>query len=361
MVWLGIGVALTPLVLTILFILFVATPMYSTEARFAIRGGDAGASAAGVTNILSAGSGNNPMSGFVDGYAVRDFLQSRDAMERLDRQVGLAALLARSTLDPFTRVPRDPTVDQLYDAYQSIINVRFNMIEQIVVLNVQAFSPGDAVTIAKALLIITEEFADQLNQRARADAQRVAEREVLQAEKRSADARMAITRWRAENANIDPTTDVAMLTNLIAQVESQLVTAENDLAEIDSTGNRNHPRRRSVALQVQTLKDRVAEIRKRLASSGTGAAGQIASYEALKIAQEFAESNLAQMRQSAEQARLATLRQQKFVAVIADPKIDNRVAYPSKSVLLGGALVIGLALAFFGSVALGLVRTYLMS
>lgn len=350
----GFTVALLPLALTAFYVFVLATPLYTSESRFAIRGGDT-QGPAGMGGLLAPGSSGVGITGFVDGYAVRDFLQSREAMDGLTKKIDLARMLTEHPADPVVRLPDNPTSDQLYKAYKSLVGVRYNMIEQIVVLQVQAFTPEDAVKISRALIDLSDSFANKMNQRALDDALKVAQEEVARSEKRAADARLAVTDWRNRNANVDPTGDLTVLTNLIGQLEAQLAAAQTDLGQINATQGLN-PRRKSVETRIATLRKEIDETRKRLGGGSETVAKQLSSYESLKIAQDFADTNLASARQSLDQARVAILRQQRYVSPIAQPKADYTPTYPQKVTALGSALLVGLALVFLASVAGGLIR-----
>lgn len=350
----GLMLALLPLALTAFYVFVVATPLYTAESRFAIRGGDV-QQPVGVGGLLSSGSSGMGVSGFVDGYAVRDFLQSREAMDGLAKKIDLTKMLTEHPADPLVSLPDNPSPDELYRAYKSLVTVRYNMIEQIVVLQVEAFTPEDSVKISNALIDLSDTFANKMNQRALDDALKVAQEEVSRSEQRSAAARLEVANWRNRNANVDPTGDLTVLTNLIGQLEAQLAAAQTDLGQIKATQGDN-PRRKSVETRIVTLRKEIDDTRQRLGGGSETVAKQLSSYESLKIAQDFADTNLASARQSLDQARVAILRQQRYVSPIAQPKADYTPTYPQKLTALGSALLVGLALAFLASVTGGLIR-----
>lgn len=350
----GLMLALLPLALTAFYVFVVATPLYTAESRFAIRGGDV-QQPVGVGGLLSSGSSGMGVSGFVDGYAVRDFLQSREAMDGLANKIDLTKMLTEHPADPLVSLPDNPSQDELYRAYKSLVTVRYNMIEQIVVLQVEAFTPEDSVKISNALIDLSDTFANKMNQRALDDALKVAQEEVSRSEQRSAAARLEVANWRNRNANVDPTGDLTVLTNLIGQLEAQLAAAQTDLGQLKATQGDN-PRRKSVETRIVTLRKEIDDTRQRLGGGSETVAKQLSSYESLKIAQDFADTNLASARQSLDQARVAILRQQRYVSPIAQPKADYTPTYPQKLTALGSALLVGLALAFLASVTGGLIR-----
>ncbi|MGX5832024.1 hypothetical protein [Mesorhizobium sp. 43Arga] len=308
-----------------------------------------------VNSLFSSGSG--PMEGYVDGYAARDFLVSREALARLQQRVDVRKLFIRPNSDPLVRLPQNADDDQLFDAYSARVVARFNILEQIVVLNVSSFKPEDSVLIASSLVRMTEEFADQMNQRARRDALRFSEQELDLAEKRATEARQEMAKWRSDTGIVDPTADVTMLDGLIGQMESQLTAAENDLANIDATGASDHPRRRPLLTEIKTLTERIADTRKRRGGPSGSTTDLISRYEGLNAALGYSENNLTSARQALDYARQAALRQQKYVVVIADPRADGRPTYPNPFTSLLAASIVGVGLAFFGSLIVSMVRS----
>ena len=359
--WIVVLLGLVPLACTAAFIWFVATPMFSTETRFAVRGGDA--QSFNISTFAGkGGAGADALGAFVDGYAVRDFLRSRAALKEVGQKLDFRAIAVRPRADPIVRLPKDATEEMLFNAFLSMVQVQYNIFEQIVVVQCFAFTPQESVTLCQTVVQISEAFADQMNRRAREDVLRVADTEVKLAEQRSLDARLAVNRWRDENSNVDPTADASMLGNLINQLETQRLASENSLAQIKAASP-NSPRRSMLEAQVQTLRDQIAQQRARLGATGDSntTANRIKSYETLKSTQDFADSNLTNLRQSLEQARIAMIRQQRFVAVISEPLMNDNPAYPSTITPLITSFIGGLALVFFGSVIFGMLRGLLFA
>lgn len=351
-------VVLIPVIITAAYAIFIAAPLYKAEARFAIRGGEVSSiGQPGLGSMLGSGTSGIGLNGFVDGYAVRDFLQSRKAMEIIDARIGLKNILRNTTRDPFAPAIYSDSADEMFASYSAAVSVHYNMIEQIVVLNVLSFRPQDSVMIARGLLAAADEFADSMNRRALEDAMKVAQAEVGRSEQRTNRARAEIARWRQENATVDPLADVTMVTAVIGQLESQLSAAEADLQQLLLLNNSDHPRRRQAEGLVDTLKRQIADTRRRLGGRTDAAAGKILSFTELRTEQEFAEANLASARQSLEQARVSILRQQRYVLIISEPIANSNLVSPNKMVLMTTALLIGLAVAFFGSIILVLVRS----
>ncbi len=331
---------LVPVLLAVLYAEFVAAQRYAAESRFTVRSLSA-PSTAGVPSMLNASSGG--VGGFVDGWAVRDYLDSRDAMLQLNGKIGLGALLAYSGLDPLHQLGTDANDEQLYRAYRSAVNVSYNMMEQINVISVQTPTPAAAVLISDALLDLAGNFVNRMDERGVDDALQVSKKAVALAEQQSLDALSAMTEWRRKHGNIDPISGATMLLGMENQLEGELSTARMNLERIVAIENPSHPMLRPAQLQIAALERRLQDVRKRLSGSGETQAALLESFEKVKSIQAFAESNLAMTRQNYQQAFTDTLRVRRYVSVIAVPVAE--AVKPGLNLLLLQGLAVGLVLA----------------
>jgi capsular polysaccharide transport system permease protein len=343
-----------PAVLAALYVYVWATPLYISETKFAVRAGEMGQGSGGnaMSSVVSAGAG---LVGLADGFAVRDFLQSRSALEALEGKAGYVKRMQLDVDDPLVRLEADANRDKIFDYYKKMVKVRFSMVEQVVEVETYAFSPQDAKTIGDGVLAISDDFADHLNQRARDDALKLSEEQLKRAEQRVAEARRAVAEWRQKNVNIDPTTNAAMINQIIGQLEGQLTEARAQLQETNSL-SRSNPRRQVIEERIAAIEVQIEDSRKRLAGVDDSVAEQIGAFEILKAEQEFAEKNLIETQKSLEEARFNTLRQMRYVVTIASPNEPVMAGYPNPVSFIGGAFLAGLAGFFLISLTSGLVR-----
>ncbi|MDQ0469937.1 hypothetical protein [Labrys wisconsinensis] len=354
---LSLLILFAPLAVTVIYKFAISVPMYVSEVRFGIRGGTAAqnpsSSSSGGTSLSSIAS---QLGGAVDGYAVRDFLSSRDAMKELDQKIDFGERMKNPGPSLLDRLLNRSPSDKEYDLYQSAIDVRFNLLEQTVAMRVYAYSPADAQTMASNLLSISETFLDKMNVRSRRDWLRLMENEVKQAEDQLSDARTALADWQTKNGNVDPVASIQMLNTILGQIETSIATARVNLAQFVGLGSDTSPRQRAIQGQIAALMEQERSIRDRLAGLNNSQAGQLMQFEKLKANADFAEKNLYAARSSLEDARVESARQQKYVEVFASPSQSESVAFPDTFALFSGALVVGASLLFLGSLTVGLAR-----
>jgi len=304
------------------------TPMYETEARFVLRGGQSAISGTPNSGLSSVVNTASNFAGLVDGYAVRDHLASKATYEYLEN-IGYASRMRVFGATPDAMVQTPEVQDAAFASFRKNVLPRFNLTEQIVVLRVFAFSPDDAKTIASKLLTAAELFADDMNRRAREDWLKLVENELMAAENALAAARVAVARWRAQNAQFDPSADIANINALLQQLETKLVTVKLDREQVYSLGI-NHPMRKSADNMVKMVEHQIQDARARLGGADLGKVpALIAEYEKLKIEQEVAEKRLEVARKSKEQAQLEIGKQQKYVVMVSPPFEPYRTTWPN--------------------------------
>src|SRR5690606_32657809 len=225
--WINVLIVVAPLVLALIYAGFIATPRYEAESRFFVQSASGQQGGGGTAaSLLTTGNSGGMLGGFVDGWAVADFLKSRDSMQQLDQRIGLRRYLTNTGWDPFNRLSEDSSEDDLYRAYQKSVQVSFNALEQIDVLRVSAFSSEDAAMLSRELIVLAEEFVSSMNEKGVADKLKVSEEAVRLAEEKALGARDALTEWRTEHGNIDPAATVSMLLELSSQIEGELNSAQ---------------------------------------------------------------------------------------------------------------------------------------
>lgn len=332
--------------------LFVA-PRYEAEARFAVRGASPSAAAAGSgTGMLSTGANPGMGAGFVDGFAVNDFLKSRDCMLQLAKRVDLPRLLSPTG-------ERGPASSQeaLFEAYSRAVAVRFNLVEQENVIAVDAFSPEGSQKIASALLILAQEFVQKMDAQGVQNTLDVDTTRLREAENQAIAAANAVASWRSANRNVDPEAESAMVLQMIGQLENELSTARINYAKVRAFGNTDHPMLVPAEMQVEALEGQLSNARRRLAGGSDSQASQLRTFTQLKNAQTFADTNLAAARDAYQQALRDASRLRRYLTVIARPVAEDVPSSPNLGMLALEGLLIGLLLAFVLSLVLGSARS----
>src|SRR6056297_2467269 len=93
----------------------VATPMYSTKSEFLILTADGGAASGGAASGLFSGTA---FATGQDSIATQSYLGSKDAMLRLDQDVGFRDHFSQEWIDPIQRLAPDASNESAYKLYK---------------------------------------------------------------------------------------------------------------------------------------------------------------------------------------------------------------------------------------------------
>jgi capsular polysaccharide transport system permease protein len=324
-------------------------PRYAAETRFSIRGAisypsQTSTTSSPVQTLLS--NGAQPLTsqiGFVDGYAANEFILSRDGMLQVAKHVDLPAML---------KVKPAAGVQALYKAYGRAVASRFDMIEQINVVRVSAFSPADSRAIANALLAVTEDFVEREDEVGAENELTVSEKELTKAKAVAKQAEDAVGSWRLANHDIDPQAEATMQLTLIGQLEQELAAARVNYEKILAFGNPDHPLLRPAQMQVEDLERQIATARQNLTGDNSSQAARLKAYTLLKEDEAFEEANLATDQSFWLEALHDVGIMRRFVGVVARPIAQNTPSSPVYWILALEGVMAGLLLGFFASLGL---------
>lgn len=321
-----LGVTLAPALLMALYVWVLATPQYAADASFMVRGREE-ASAPSRPSLFGFGGAGSGMQ-MLDGFAIAEFARSHDALRRLRERIDYDAMMAKAGRDPFMRFAVTPGDDADLRYFNWMVNVQFSLTKQIVALRAHAFAPQDAAAIADAMIAIVEDFANLMNERAREDMLRAAQREVDDAAEDLKLRQAMIQEWRLANNNIDPARFSEMIMQSIGRVEDALVEARIDLARLNSLVEPG-ARGRDLETRIEVLTRELTAQQERLTGAGDdSAARQAMQYERLQLAQKISQELYATAIEALTEARADANRQQKFLVVINSPVADGSPDWP---------------------------------
>ena len=102
---------------------------------------------------------------------VNNFLTSAEAMQSLDRKIGLRRMWSADSIDFLSRLSPNASQEDLQRYFQHHVEVVADPTDPVIELKVQAFSPADAQLIAKTLVQLAQQKLNeahlQMQRRAR--------------------------------------------------------------------------------------------------------------------------------------------------------------------------------------------------
>lgn len=323
--------ALVPILIGTLYVGFVDTDEYVSQSRFVVKSTESrGPQLSTLANLIQT---TGISRGQEETNAVLDYVQSRNALQDLNRQVNVRAVYARPEADLLSRYPF-PLFDagkfeNLYGFYQDKVEVYLDNESGLAVLNVRAFTARDAHAINQRLLVQSEGLVNQLNQRAHRKGIDEAMARVREAEARVSRARITMAGYRNSQDLIDPEKQAGGLFEIITALTSERAALQAQLDQMTRVAPRN-PAIPGLRGRISAISGELATMEGRVTGNTGALASKLGSYESLLAEQEFATQNLTAAQASLEQARMDATKQEFYLERVVDPDTPDLPYYPRR-------------------------------
>ena len=306
----------------------VASDQFRSYSRFTIHSADSR-----PTHSLEMLVGALPGAGGTqDVLAVRDYVLSRDMLQRLDKEHQFIAHYQQPHIDWISRLPADATFEEAYEYYDDKVLTSFDTTSGILTLEVRAFSPQAASKFAQAILAYSEEMVNQLSERERHDRTKYAEDEVKKAEVRLSKGRQALLELQKKHGEFNPLHSATATFEVRTQLEGELAKARAEVMQLKAYMNDDAPQVRAANEKVRAIAAQVAQENRRLVNpkSEKGLNMSLADFEAAMVEKEFAEKAYESTLAALENARSDAARQHRYLATIARPSLPDESTYPRR-------------------------------
>ncbi|MCI0756489.1 capsule biosynthesis protein [Teichococcus vastitatis] len=315
-----------PTLLTAFYLYAFAAGQYVSEARFLVRGRQESPSGGALGAMIGAAGFKQSSE---EALAVRDYLESHDALFALVGNIDLIGLYRRPEADFLSSLWfADPPAEFLQMYHSSMSSVKNDTNSGIITIRARGFRAEDARLIAEEQIRLSEAFVNQLSSRAREETLRVAQEELARAEQRVVASQTAVTAWRQQEQAVDPTKSATIGLEGLGALEGLLTSARAELQEKSAFMRPDNPQIATLRNRIASLQSEIAAHRQRLTRGGESLPGQIAAYERLLLERDFADKQLASATASLETARLDAQRQQMFLARVVEPNLAEYPLYP---------------------------------
>ncbi|KIC14832.1 capsule biosynthesis protein [Leisingera sp. ANG-Vp] len=306
----------------------VATPMFSSKSEFLVLQADGGVGG-GVGGLLS----GTQFATSQDSIAVQGYLQSKEAMLRLDAEAGFKAHFTQETLDPIQRLESDPSNEEAYSTYQRNVKIGYDPTEGVVRMEVSAADPEVAAEFSRKLISYAQEKVNNLSQQKRADQMSESEAALTDAEAKRRAAQQNLVLLQQQGSVLDPEGVVASLRQQISTFEIQLEEKRLELAALQDNARPNRAKVSGAEADIRRLEAVITSLNNRMVDASAGEN----SLASLRIQIQMAQADLATrdlMLQSAlqqmETTRLEANRQVRYLTTAVEPVPSQEPSYPRK-------------------------------
>jgi len=354
-----VACVILPAFLAAIYYAFIASDRYVSGAGFAVRGMDSSIG----TDFLGAFTGlANVGSTASDSYILLEFLESRDLVEKLEKDFPLREAYGGSAADFLYRLDPGLDIEHVVEYWADRIHTTFDNNSGIISFQVEAFRPEDAARISELVLSYCRTLVNELSANARRDAVAYAEGEVERAETRLRTALEELRQFRVEENALDPGRIAQLQIEIVGGLEKELAETRARISALQGAVDENSPAMRTLRRHAEALEKEIADMNAQ-ANQGQDSAGDdasalsglLAAYETLEVERNFAQQAYTSALSSLERARVEADRQQRYLAVFSQSLVPEYPLYPRRVlnsflVLAGLTLMWGIGVLVFYSV-----------
>jgi capsular polysaccharide transport system permease protein len=323
-------VVVMPTVLSMIYYGLMASDVYISEAKFALRLNSNTPSVGLFESVLSSGSIETANE---DAMIVSDFIYSRDMLIELDNKLAIRNHFESNEVDMFSRMDPEGSLEDFLDYYLGIIEIKIDSFTNIITLRVHAFEPNMAHSIAQTIITISEQLVNNLSNRIVEDSLQFARNEVDIAEARIRAASAAVTQFRSDTNSINPGEETSAVLRIITGLEAELATSRAKLFEVQNYMQNSSPQVQVLQGKVDSLAQQVEQERLRLSNNedtNIDYARLIDNFEPLLLEQELATKQYASTLASMELARIEAQRKQRYLLPFVLPQIPDEAVEPKR-------------------------------
>jgi capsular polysaccharide transport system permease protein len=305
----------------------LATPIYSVRSEFVIQQAGPASSGGSIGGLFS----GTAFATSQDSIAVQGYLQSREAMGRLEVDIGFRGHFQTAAFDTVQRLAPDSTLESAYRIYKKFVKISFDTTEGVIRMEVMAADPQVAADWSKQLISYAEEQVDHLTQRMRGDQMKDAQLGYDEAQAALMESQRKLIKLQEKFKILSSETEVGLLISQISGLESQLTQEKLGLAQMESNPEPNQARMEPIKRRIATLEAEIATLRARMTDDTAGETSLAQIQGELLIAQADLQTRqvlLAQALQSMETARIEANRQVRYLSLSVSPIPPDEPSYP---------------------------------
>jgi capsular polysaccharide transport system permease protein len=348
-----------PVAVAAVYYLFVAADQYVVEFRFGVRGLEP--APIGLGAPWSASLVPSPIAS--DSYAVVQYIESRAIVDDLGLRIDLKAIFSRPAADWVARLRTPAPIEELVRYWRGQVDAFYDATDRSVTVTVRAFTPRDALALARGVLAAAERLINNLSARARRDTLAHAQADLENAETRLARALARLRSFRDQQGVIDPRQTANATEALAGKVRAARVRAQTELDLLERYMDGGAPALKLLRARIKALaaqeRSLAGEITSKEQTRARILSRVMTSYEELASERRFAETAYQHALLRLDRARRDADRQQVYLATFVRPSLPEEPLYPRRLFSIGIVFLAAFAIWAIGSLIVQSIRDHL--
>jgi len=355
-----VALVLTPNILSSVYLAFIASDQYVSETRFAVRGGERG-----PLDGLGGLMGMQSIERLQDSMIVSDYIKGRALVEEMDKSVGLRQMFSGPAVDLFSRFDPTDSIEELVSYWRWKVSVSIDSMSGIITVLMRSFSPEDSLKISQEIIRLSERLVNDLSERSRQDALRLAQFELTRANENFQQKIGAMRELRESEGVLDSAKTSEVMTQTLGDLRLELIKLEQEYSAQRRSLSPTSPQLKVLEARIESMREQVRKFEAQMTTSPGGRPGDgralsqtISQFDIRRLERDVAEKQYIAAAAAYERARVETEAQHVYLATFLQPVMAEEALYPKRLLIWSIILVTSLLLWGGGVGAAVLIRDH---
>lgn len=341
-------------ILLVFYFIVIASPRYVSEAQFVVK--EAGSQDSSILGLSGLGAVS---PGMRDALILQTFLQSREMASALNNAVSLKAHYERSDWDALSKLSTNSTVEEYVEYYQEHVVIVHDELSDVLMVEVQTFEADYSLTVAKALLAISEKFINDLGAKMANEQMGYAQAEVERSYAILSENQSNLITFQDKFKLYSPEQQSGALLAAINTIEVQIISEETELKSLLAFMRKEAPEVKAKRIRVTALREQLAQEKQRLTSKDQQSLNKInVNYQEIKLNTELAADLYKSALAGLEVVRAEAYRKLKHLLVIEHPALAQEDKYPRRIHSILTWFIVLLLSYFIGRLILSIIKEH---
>lgn len=313
-------------ILVVVYYTMLASPRYATTTQFVVK--EAGSNEAALMGFAALGTTSSAMR---DALIIKEYIESREMAESLDKVIDLKAHYQDSEWDTLSSLSKNATIEDYVEFYKKHIKVRHDELSDIVHIEVQAFNPEYSLLLGQTLLEQSEQFINALGDKMAREQLAYAQKEVERLYSNMKSQQQLLVHFQNNNELYNPEQQGSAMLAAIGNLQGQIITAQAKLKEMLAVMRDDAAEVKSQRILIKSLQQQLSEEQGKLTSDDQKSLNQItADFQEIKLNSELTTGLYQAALSGMEAVRADAYRKLKHLLIVQHPAQPETDQYPRR-------------------------------
>lgn len=309
--------------------LLIYTPRYESIATIAIKDNTSSINVGGLGGLLG-----STMSGNTNPFMLQQYILSFNMFDALNKRIHLKQLYQNKKIDIFSRLSLRADQEKQLNYYLSKVDVSYNQDSQSLDVSAQGVTSQEAKQILKAILDLSQDYVNNIDYQLSDQRLLFAQKQVQLAQQKLTEVNNQIIHFQNNNDILDPKTEVGTLAGILAGLQTQLVSAQTSLINMQEYLQKNAPEYQQQQQKILSLQQQIEMQKQKILgldggeSSPTKLNEVVNKFEWLRMQAQVAVSEYTAAIASLESAKADAIKQKQQVIILQAPTLPDFHQYP---------------------------------